>query len=290
MNASTALAPTKSVPLQFEVIQGKILKICLIGKLLLKNVPIVGKNLTQQGLANFIAVVSVIIPKILFIWKRNVFIVGNSLIVRIKRQNIAQKNVRKNLTGLKDHLLKNGNHWLNILWREMGINVKHVTRNTIWLSIILLFFPMAERTNMITSKPYVRDAINVPIILTVQNNSVRGGRYQLSEEEWLRSEVSRGNWLRFMGFLASCESGNNPLAVNPHDNGSPSYGLYQYKRATWINQIRKYGYLKNAEDNELMNFIYDREWQDKITLLTLQDGGINNWKNCYNKSVVADIF
>jgi hypothetical protein len=92
-----------------------------------------------------------------------------------------------------------------------------------------------------------------------------------------------------MPLLAQCESSNNVLAVNWNDRGSPSYGLYQWKEASWIRQIRKYGYLERAEDAELMNFIFSEEWQDRITLLTLlEPGGYKNWLNCFHSSVLAD--
>lgn len=79
--------------------------------------------------------------------------------------------------------------------------------------------------------------------------------------------------------LSKCESGNNPEAINPHDHGSPSYGLFQYKKSTWIMGMRKYNLAPNAEDEELMNFIFDRNTQTELTKLILSEP--NGWKHWF---------
>ena len=80
--------------------------------------------------------------------------------------------------------------------------------------------------------------------------------------------------------LAKCESGNNPLKVNWDDGGSPSYGLYQFKKTTWEIQIRKYKMLEQATGAELMNFIYDREVQTELAGKMLANGLWRHWLNC----------
>ena len=116
----------------------------------------------------------------------------------------------------------------------------------------------------------------------IGENSFVGGAMPSNEQSWLSDEVYRATLASKMILLAKCESGNNPLAVNWHDNGSPSYGLFQWKEASWIYQIRKFGYLEEAENKELMNYIYDREWQERITLATLQEtNGFRHWTNCW---------
>lgn len=84
----------------------------------------------------------------------------------------------------------------------------------------------------------------------------------------------------FVEELAKCESGQDPLVVNPHDGGSPSYGYVQFKELTWVNQIRFYKMLSNAEDKELMNFIHDKDVQIELAKNMLRDGKWEHWRNC----------
>ncbi len=84
--------------------------------------------------------------------------------------------------------------------------------------------------------------------------------------------------------LAMCESGLNPNAVNWHDGGSPSFGLFQWKKSSFLHYNDKYKILPDLEDGEVMNIIYDPEAQIKLTKAVLSEpGGNNNWKNCYRK-------
>lgn len=81
--------------------------------------------------------------------------------------------------------------------------------------------------------------------------------------------------------LAKCESGGNPERINPNDMGSPSYGKYQFKEQTWITQLRKYGYFPEAEDKELMNFIFDEDIQDELARKMIENNGWKHWANCF---------
>ena len=84
--------------------------------------------------------------------------------------------------------------------------------------------------------------------------------------------------------LAMCESSNNPLAVNWHDHGSPSYGLLQFKEATFKSKVRQYNLLPEAEDSEIMNWIYDGQFQLKLARLILEEkNGWRAWTNCMDK-------
>lgn len=75
--------------------------------------------------------------------------------------------------------------------------------------------------------------------------------------------------------LADCESGINSKAVNPNDRGSPSYGLFQYKKLTWQFFSKKYNF-----KGDIMSGI--DQWQ--LTKMVLSDNFNKNvwhWKNCY---------
>src|SRR3990167_1609944 len=48
--------------------------------------------------------------------------------------------------------------------------------------------------------------------------------------------------------LAQCESSNNHEIINPHDGGSPSYGLLQWKKSSFFYYNNKYKVLPDLEE------------------------------------------
>jgi hypothetical protein len=88
---------------------------------------------------------------------------------------------------------------------------------------------------------------------------------------------------RLLDKLAYCESSGNPKALNPNDAGSPSYGLYQYKAATWKTYLAKYG-LTPATGAPL-DHIYDASLQKELTRRILEDevDGWKHWQTCSRK-------
>lgn len=67
--------------------------------------------------------------------------------------------------------------------------------------------------------------------------------------------------------LIQCESGGDPLKINPNDVGSPSYGLLQYKMPTW----NKYcvGDIMSGEDQIIC-----------AEKMLAQPNGWRHWYNC----------
>lgn len=81
--------------------------------------------------------------------------------------------------------------------------------------------------------------------------------------------------------LSWCESRDNPLAVNPNDPDTPSYGVFQFKEATWHYYLDRYGLFPDAEKAERMNLIWDGWTQEVVARLILQEPeGWRNWTNC----------
>ncbi len=69
--------------------------------------------------------------------------------------------------------------------------------------------------------------------------------------------------------LAKHESTSNPEAINWNDNGSPSWGLLQFKRSTYNYYcVNKYGL-----PDDIMNPSYQRECADRI----ISAGGLSHW-------------
>lgn len=81
----------------------------------------------------------------------------------------------------------------------------------------------------------------------------------------LRVEDAQELWLED---LIHCESRGNPNAVNPEDlDGTPSYGLLQFKPSTFTGYRTQYG----LPDAELM----DPEAQKETVRHMMQDPGVN---------------
>ncbi len=84
--------------------------------------------------------------------------------------------------------------------------------------------------------------------------------------------------------LAMCESGGDPMALNPQDGGSRSSGVLQFKDSTFIHYAKRYQLFPNAEDAEILNFLNDAEYQKQLAKLML-DENPNNWRHWYNCSL-----
>ncbi len=69
--------------------------------------------------------------------------------------------------------------------------------------------------------------------------------------------------------LAGCESSNNPEAVNWNDNGSPSFGLLQFKSGTF----QYYCVDKYNLPNDIMDGNIQRECCDKM----ISEGLLYHW-------------
>ena len=81
---------------------------------------------------------------------------------------------------------------------------------------------------------------------------------------------------QFLDFLVQCESTGNPNAVNPKDlDGTPSYGLLQFKKGTLYNYLLKYKILPDIERQEVMNVIFDGDLQIRIFKKMMEDPSVN---------------
>lgn len=84
--------------------------------------------------------------------------------------------------------------------------------------------------------------------------------------------------------LAKCESGGNPNALNPEDGGSPSYGLFQWKIASFYHYNLRYQVVPELVYEDTINHIYNPVTQTLLTNLVLQEqNGWRNWYNCLHK-------
>jgi len=121
--------------------------------------------------------------------------------------------------------------------------------------------------------------IESPYILVQNNSFLQSGRYlgYVEDKMVVRATV----WLTndFVWQLGQCESGNDELKVNWNDNGSPSYGRFQFKMPTLKSNALKYGLTKEPVDWYAL--IYDGEFQERLVRLMLkEENGWRAWYNC----------
>ncbi len=95
---------------------------------------------------------------------------------------------------------------------------------------------------------------------------------------------SLDSWLdKRLRELAYCESGNDASITNWNDKGSPSFGLYQFKKQTWIYNWRRFGMHNDKTDEQLMGLIYSRMEQTNLAKMMFwedRDRAWRHWRNC----------
>lgn len=118
------------------------------------------------------------------------------------------------------------------------------------------------------------------------NNTLVPGIDEMPATELLRAIKGKLKHEQEINALIDCESGGDRMAINYNDGklGSHSYSILQFKYETFKSYIRKYGWLSQAEDAELMNFIFDSDIQKALADKILDEpGGHKNWLNCWQK-------
>lgn len=104
------------------------------------------------------------------------------------------------------------------------------------------------------------------------------------------AEVEPHPQQEFIDFLVDCESGGDPKAINPLDrDGTPSWGLLQFKPDTLFYYIRKYNILKDIERQEIMNVIFDGDLQVRVLEEMLPDSEVDwyqEFPTCYRRWLV----
>ena len=95
----------------------------------------------------------------------------------------------------------------------------------------------------------------------------------------------------FIDFLIQCESGGNDKAINPRDrDGSPSWGLLQFKPDTLYKYVKRYSILPSIESQEIMNVIFDGELQVRVLKEMLEDPAVDWYRefpDCYRRWIAS---
>jgi len=79
--------------------------------------------------------------------------------------------------------------------------------------------------------------------------------------------------------LAECESGRDPLAINPHDPVTPSYGAFQFKLGTAKYYLERYQ-RPIPPDEELIDLLFTYKYAEELASQILNEGHWPNWYNC----------
>lgn len=83
--------------------------------------------------------------------------------------------------------------------------------------------------------------------------------------------------------LAFCESGNRSDIVILDTNGRYSYGCLQFQEATFRQYVARYNMLPHATHDEVMNLIFNCDFQKKLAHKMLEEN-YKNWRHWYNCS------
>ena len=83
--------------------------------------------------------------------------------------------------------------------------------------------------------------------------------------------------------LSIVESGNNASIRILDSNQKYSTGCLQFQDATFLTYVRRYKMLPSAEDDEVMNYLYDCDFQKLLgTMMILEN--FNNWQHWFNST------
>jgi hypothetical protein len=106
------------------------------------------------------------------------------------------------------------------------------------------------------------------------------GNIPISEEQAVKSGISAeetaiDEWVDRLGERERCDPLGTP------DGGSLSYGRFCFKRGTFTMFVKKYNLLPQCEDEEIMNWINDSEFQERLTkiIITNNPEDWRHWKN-----------
>jgi hypothetical protein len=124
----------------------------------------------------------------------------------------------------------------------------------------------------------------------VQENSLLAPKIASEPKNEVLAGFSAGDGINYLlGKLLSCESGDNPYALNPCDtDGTPSYGCLQFKAKTLKNYALRYGMddTQRWTEDDLKEHLYNCEFEKTIFLRMTQDPEVNFSKEfpaCYIK-------
>jgi hypothetical protein len=96
-------------------------------------------------------------------------------------------------------------------------------------------------------------------------------------------EIQKDSLDLWLDKLAFCESGGSTTIEIIDSNKQFSRGAFMFQDNTFIPAVKKLNLLPEAEDKEILNFVYDYEFAKKVARILIKNGEDWRWKNCVRK-------
>ena len=107
--------------------------------------------------------------------------------------------------------------------------------------------------------------------------SLLNGQLDILKDKEIKADVNN--------FIMTCESKNNPAAINYEDakiTGYPSFGLFQFQPLTFLKAGIKYKILPEKTTlKEAMKLIKDPVYNAAVAHALLENGLYFHWSACY---------
>jgi hypothetical protein len=96
-------------------------------------------------------------------------------------------------------------------------------------------------------------------------------------------EIQKDELDLWLDKLAFCESGGSTTIEIIDSNKQFSRGPFMFQDNTFIPAVKKLNLLPEAEDKEILNFVYDYEFAKRVARILIENGEDWRWKNCVRK-------
>ncbi len=156
--------------------------------------------------------------------------------------------------------------------RGIGFGFAGIARNKIGaavlavLGLISLVFPVAQASSGIGASKTSTAGMTLAVVAKLPMEPLHARAEAVAAlEKWLKA-------------MARCESTNNPLAVNEVDlDGTPSYGLYQFKTGTFRHYVQKYNLFgwQDWAPAEWRKAIWNGEYQEMLVRQMVRDDDVD---------------
>ena len=98
-----------------------------------------------------------------------------------------------------------------------------------------------------------------------------------------KTEIQKDSLDLWLDKLAFCESGGSTTIDIIDSNKQLSRGPFMFQDNTFIPAVKKLNLLPEAEDKEILNFVYDYKFTKKVARILIENGEDWRWKNCVRK-------
>lgn len=145
----------------------------------------------------------------------------------------------------------------------------------VFLGLVALFLG-THIANGISQAPKINSVDNPPIwldwgrrVTTYLSRNKALPEVNFEPKKAIPETVELAEWLDLLESKENCSPTGTP------DNGSPSYGAYCFKKATFLEKVKKhkkkYNLLPNAEEVEHINWLGDNKFQRELVKIVIKE-------------------